>query len=373
MLHGIRILDLSRVLAAPLASMTLGDLGAHVLKVERPSIGDETRAWGPPFDERGEAAYYLAINRNKLGVALDLDTPADRALIEQLIAGADVVLDNYKRGTLERKGLAPERFLEQHPRLIWCTVTGFGPDSDRPGYDYVVQAESGWMSVTGPADGEPAKSGIALADVIAGKDTTIAILGALVARERATTPLPVAERRLFTSLLHSATAALVNVAQNVLVGGKEARRWGNGHANLVPYQLFRAADRYLVLAVGNDGQWAGCCRALGLDALAADPTVATNTGRLAHRDRVVAAIAERLAQRPAAEWIAALDAAGVPCGVVKGVTEALGAVDASPRTGVSPSVPGSVRLDPPMLDEDGPLIREHGWDAFERVTRRREP
>ncbi|MFN8666917.1 MAG: CoA transferase [Gemmatimonadaceae bacterium] len=370
MLQGIRILDLSRVLAAPLASMTLGDLGADVLKVERPSIGDETRAWGPPFDERGEAAYYLAINRNKLGIALDLDAPADRVLIERLIAGADVVLDNYKRGTLERKGLDPARFLAAHPRLIWCTVTGFGPHSDRPGYDYVVQAESGWMSVTGPVDGEPAKSGIALADVIAGKDTTIAILGALVARERATAPIPVAERWLFTSLLHSATAALVNVAQNVLVGGKEARRWGNGHANLVPYQLFRAADRYIVLAVGNDGQWSACCRALGLDDLGADPTVATNSGRLAHRERVVATIAERLAQRPAAMWIAELDAAGVPCGVVKGVTEALGAIDASARTGVAPSVPGSVRLDPPMLDEDGALIREHGWEAFARVTRR---
>ncbi|MCC6927728.1 MAG: CoA transferase [Gemmatimonadaceae bacterium] len=371
MLQGIRILDLSRVLAAPLASMTLGDLGADVLKVERPGIGDETRAWGPPFDERGEAAYYLAINRNKLGVALDLDAPADRAILERLIAGADVVLDNYKRGTLERKGFDPARFLSQHQRLIWCTVTGFGPHSDRPGYDFVVQAESGWMSITGPIDGQPAKSGIALADVLAGKDTTIAILGALVARERATSPIPIAERWLFTSLLHTATAALVNVAQNVLVGGKEARRWGNGHANLVPYQLFRAADRYLVIAVGNDGQWGGCCRALGLDALATDPALATNTGRLAHRERVVAAISERLAQRAAADWIAQLDAAGVPCGVVKGVTEALGAVSASARTGVEPSVPGSVRLDPPTLDEDGALIREHGWEAFARVARRR--
>lgn len=347
--------------------MTLGDLGADILKVERPGIGDETRAWGPPFDERGEAAYYLSINRNKLGVALDLDTPADRALIERLVAGADVVLDNYKRGTLERKDLAPERFLETFPRLIWCTVTGFGPDSDRPGYDYVVQAESGWMSITGPVDGEPTKSGIALADVTAGKDATIAVLGALVARERATAPLPVAERRLFVSLAHSATAALVNVAQNVLVGGQDARRWGNGHPNLVPYQLFKAADRYVVIAVGNDGQWKGCCRALGLDALGDDPSVATNSGRLANRERVVAALTDRMRERPAAEWIAALDAAGVPCGVVKGVREALDAVDASPKTGVAPSVPGSVRRRPPTLDQHGAAIREFGWEAFSRT------
>lgn len=344
--------------------MTLGDLGADILKVERPVIGDETRAWGPPFDERGEAAYYLSINRNKLGVALDLDAAADRALIERLVAGADVVLDNYKRGTLERKGLAPERFLEAFPQLIWCTVTGFGPDSDRPGYDYVVQAESGWMAITGPVDGEPTKSGIALADVTAGKDATIAILGALVARERAASPLPVAERRLFVSLAHSATAALVNVAQNVLVGGKDARRWGNGHPNLVPYQLFKAADRYVVIAVGNDGQWKGCCRALGLDALGDDPSVATNSGRLANRERVVATLTDRMRQRTAAEWIAELDAAGVPCGVVKGVREALDAVDASPQTGVSPSVPGTVRRRPPMLDQHGAAVREFGWDAF---------
>ena len=368
MLQGIRILDLSRVLAGPLASMNLGDLGADVLKIERPVIGDETRAWGPPFDERGEAAYYLSINRNKLGAALDLDLPADRALIERLVAGADVVLDNYKRGTLERKGLAPERFLQEHRALIWCTVTGFGPEADRPGYDYVVQAESGWMSITGPQEGEPTKSGIALADVTAGKDATIAILGALVARERAPAPLPVAQRRLFVSLLHSATAALVNVAQNVLVSGREAGRWGNGHPNLVPYQLFRAADRYMVLAVGNDGQWKGCCRALGLDVLGDDRALATNTGRLAERDRVVAAIAERLVARPASEWIAALDAAGVPCGVVKGVQEALAAVDASAATGVAPVIPGcSVRRRPPTLDQHGALVRELGWEAFARV------
>lgn len=367
MLQGIRILDLSRVLAAPIAAMTLGDLGADVIKVERPEVGDETRAWGPPFDERGEAAYYLAINRNKLGIALALDAPGDRDLLESLIRGADVVIDNYRRGTLERRGLAPERFLSEVPSLIWCTVTGFGADSDRPGYDYVVQAESGWMAITGERDGEPMKTGVALADVTAGKDATIAVLGALVARSRASTPLPAETRRLFVSLWHSATAALVNAAQNVLVSGHDAGRWGNAHPNLVPYQLFRAADRHVVVAVGNDAQWQACCRALGLPELADDVALATNSGRLANRAQVVTAIAARVAERPAADWLSALERGGVPCGVVKGVAEALAGREASPLTGIAPAVPGTVRLPPPMLDEHGALVRERGWGAFGRV------
>ncbi|GMV11040.1 MAG: CoA transferase [Gemmatimonadota bacterium] len=367
MLQGIRILDLSRVLAAPLATMTLADLGAEVIKVERPEIGDETRAWGPPFDSRGEAAYYLAVNRNKLGVALDLNVPGDRDVLESLIRGADVVVDNYRRGTLERKGLVPERFLAEVPSLIWCTVTGFGPGSDRPGYDYVVQAESGWMAITGEPEGEPMKTGVALADVTAGKDATIAILGALVARARATVALPVEQRRLFVSLWHSATAALVNVAQNVLVSGRDAGRWGNAHPNLVPYQLFRAADRHMVIAVGNDGQWQACCRALGLESLADDATLATNSGRLANREKVVSAIARRVGEGPAAKWLAVLEQGGVPCGVVKGVADALSGREASALTGVSPAVPGTVRLPPPRLDEHGALVREHGWGAFARA------
>lgn len=364
MLQGIRVLDLSRVLAGPLASMSLGDLGADVLKVERPLSGDETRAWGPPFDARGEAAYYLSINRNKLGVALDLDDDDDRALIDRLIKGADVVLDNYRRGTLERRGLDPDEYLASIPSLIWCTVTGFGSESDRPGYDFVVQAESGWMSITGPRDGEPMKSGVALADVIAGKDATIAILGALVARSRGGAPLPASDRRLFVSLFHSAVASLVNVAQNVLVSGEPAGRWGNAHPNLVPYQLFRAADRHLVVAVGNDAQWIGCCRALGLSMLAADPELVTNAGRLAKRERVVEALSARLVERPANEWMIALREAGVPCGVVQGVQEGLATVNASPLTGVHPAIPGAVRLPPPTLGEHSALVRAHGWDAF---------
>ena len=359
MLSGIRVLDLTRVLAGPLCTMTLGDLGADVIKVERPDGGDETRGWGPPFDERGESAYYLSVNRNKLGVALSLDDPADRSLVERLVAGADVVVDNFKRGTLERRGLDPERLLAARPELVWCTITGFGPDSDRPGYDFVVQAERGWMAITGEPDGAPMKVGVALADVLAGKDAAIAILGALVRRSGTGRG-----GRLFVSLAASATAALVNVAQNALVSRHEARRWGNAHPNLVPYQLFDSADRPLVIAVGSDAQWAACARALALDAMADDARLRTNAGRLAHRDEVVTALAARLRTRPAADWLERLDRAGVPCGIVKGVLEALAEAGTSPLTGVAPSVPGTVRRPPPRLDEHGALVRAKGWAAF---------
>lgn len=344
--------------------MLLGDMGADVIKVERPGKGDESRGWGPPFATDGQSAYFLSVNRNKLGVALDLDLDADRAVFLSLVAQADVVLENFRGGTLERRGIVPQTLLERHPRLIWCTISGFGPDSDRPGYDFVVQAESGWMSVTGPEDGEPTKAGIALADVIAGKDAAIAVLGALHARAQRGASLSLSERRIHVSLLRSATAALVNVAQNTLVSGNEARRWGNGHPNLVPYQLFHAADRPVVIAVGNDGQWVSACRALSLDALADDPRLATNAGRLAHRAEVVSAIENRVGERDAAAWLEILHGAGVPCGLVKGVRESLQEADASALTGISPPVPGAVRLPPPQLDEHGDVVRRLGWGAF---------
>jgi crotonobetainyl-CoA:carnitine CoA-transferase CaiB-like acyl-CoA transferase len=376
-LTGVRILDLSRVLAGPLASMILGDLGADILKIERPGAGDDTRGWGPPFDDRGESAYYLSVNRNKLSVAADLGEPADRALLERLIAEADVVLENFRPGTLEKHGLGPAAILARHPKLIWCTISGFGLDSPRPGYDFVVQAESGWMAITGEADGAPMKVGVALADVLAGKDAAIAILGAIAgaglrasrasassARAQSAQETPASERHLSVSLLHSATAALVNVAQNALVTGREAQRWGNAHPNLVPYQCFDAADRPIVIAVGNDAQWLACARALGLNELLKDQSLLTNAGRLGARERVVSAIAARVRGADAATWMRALESAGVPCGVVKPVLEALQAVHGSSLTGVQPQSPGTVRRPPPRLDEHGTLVRAEGWGAF---------
>ena len=359
-LKGVKVLDLSRVLAGPLCAMMLGDLGADVIKVERPGAGDETRGWGPPFDERGESAYFLSINRNKLGVTADLTTAEGRELVRRLITGADVVVDNYRRGALASFGLDPDLVRDEHPGLIWLTISGFGETSDRAGYDVVVQAEQGWMAITGPVEGPPSKVGVALVDVVAGKDAAIAILAALVGR--ATSGVGA---RLHVSLADSATAALVNVAQNTLVSGRDAARWGNAHPNLVPYQLFEAADRPMIIAVGNDGQWRALALALGLEQLASAESVATNAGRLANRERVVSAVAERLRSRPASEWSSLLDAAGVPCGVVRTVLEALGSAAASPLTGVAPAVPpGRVRRPPPRLDEHGDQVRALGWAAF---------
>ncbi|MBA2686451.1 MAG: CoA transferase [Gemmatimonadaceae bacterium] len=362
MLKSVNVLDLSRVLAGPLATMLLGDLGANVVKVERPGSGDDTRGWGPPFDAAGESAYYLSVNRNKKSLAADLGDPSDRELIRSLIASADVVVDNFKRGMLAKNGFDLAALLAEHPQLVWCTITGFGPESDRAGYDFVVQAEQGWMAITGDENGAPMKVGVALADVVAGKDACIAILAALVARGRTGRG-----RHVTVSLAASASAALVNVAQNALVSGEEPRRWGNGHPNLVPYQLFEASDRALVIAVGNDAQWGACARALGLHTLGADPRLLTNAGRIAERGRVIATMTARIAERSAATWIAALDRAGVPCGVVRTVLESLRDIDASAATGVSPSVPGTVRMPPPKLDEHGMEIRAHGWNAFAPV------
>ena len=360
MLNNVKVLDLTRVLAGPLCTMTLGDLGADIIKVERPGVGDDTRGWGPPFDERGESAYYLSINRNKKSIALDLDNEGDQRVITELAAKADVVVDNFRPGTLERRNLDPLDLLERNPRLIWCTITGFGESNPRAGYDLVVQAESGWMSITGEPDGDPMKIGVALADIISGKDATIAILAALAARES----LSDKERRIHISLNASATSALINVAQNALITGRDAQRWGNQHPNLVPYQLFHAADRPMIVAVGNDSQWKACVRALELSDLVSDESLATNAGRLARRDHVVSAIGARLREGNAAEWIGLLDRAGVPCGIVKTVLEALKEVSASPLTGIAPSVPGSIRLPPPRLDEHGDEIRRLGWGVF---------
>jgi crotonobetainyl-CoA:carnitine CoA-transferase CaiB-like acyl-CoA transferase len=252
--------------------------------------------------------------------------------------------------------------IAENARLIWCTVSGFGAESDRPGYDFVVQAESGWMSITGEPLGSPMKVGVALADVIAAKDAAMAIVAALFSRERGM--LKTGDRHIVISLIHSATAALVNVAQNTLVSGSDARRWGNAHANLCPYELFDTADRPFVIAVGTDAQWRACMDVLGLGGLGNDPDLATNPGRLANRTRIVTEIARVLRGSPATVWNERFQRAGVPCGVVKSVSDAVREANGSPRTAIPPLPPASIRREPPLLDEHGPLIRLHGWNAF---------
>jgi crotonobetainyl-CoA:carnitine CoA-transferase CaiB-like acyl-CoA transferase len=361
-LKGLRVLDLSRVLAGPLATMQLGDLGADVIKVERTGAGDETRGYGPPFDQRGEAAYFLAINRNKLGMTADFDSAADVAFIRELAATADVVVDNFMHGALTKRGLDADAILKEHPRLIWCTIGGFAKEPGRPGYDYVAQAESGWMSITGEPDSDPMKVGVALADILTGKETVAAILAA-VAGVRGGVPV---ERRIRVHLFESAVGALINVAQGALVSGNAPRRWGNAHSNLVPYQLFHSSDKPIVIAVGNDAQFASFARLLGVAALG-ESRFATNAGRVTHRDDIVALITARIAQRRAEEWLTDFRAAGVPAGLVNTVPEVLAKLDASPVTGIPPQAPASVRRPPPLLGEHDELVRTHGWAAFQRM------
>jgi crotonobetainyl-CoA:carnitine CoA-transferase CaiB-like acyl-CoA transferase len=373
-LSGVRVLDLSRVLAGPLCSMMLGDLGASVIKVERPGVGDDTRGWGPPFAADGQSAYFRSANRNKLSIAADFADPADRALLLQLIAEADVVLENFLPGALSRSGIDADALLTQYSQLVWCTISGFGPGSRRPGYDFVVQAESGWMAITGEPAGDPMKVGMAMVDVTTGKDAAIGILAALTARERAAGQgLSAAQRRVHVTLQSSAVAALVNVAQNTLVSGTDATRWGNAHANLVPYQLFKAADRPFVLAVGSDPQWQAAMHAVALSELADDPELATNAGRLANRQRVVDALATHFASGDAAHWMKRLDSAGVPCGVVRSVPEAVAqtlheqdfSVTEAAHVGLPPLWNGTVRLAPPQCGEHSVTVREKLWSSFE--------
>jgi crotonobetainyl-CoA:carnitine CoA-transferase CaiB-like acyl-CoA transferase len=317
------VLDLSRVLAGPLCTMMLGDLGADVVKVERPGSGDETRQWGPPWVEGPagrESAYYLCANRNKRSVTADLGDPAGQALVRELAEGADVLVENFAPGTLERWGLDYETLAATNPRLVFCSITGYGadgPDAGRPGYDFAVQARAGWMAITGEPEGEPMKVGVALVDVLTGQNAAIAILAALHERERSGRG-----QRVEVTLMDSALAGLVNVGQAALIGGP-TRRYGNAHATIVPYQSFAAADRPLVVAVGNDAQWRRLCDVIGAGELAEDPRFASNPRRVENRDALVPLLAERFRSRAAAEWIALLEAAAVPCSLVQSPAEAL--------------------------------------------------
>ncbi len=356
-LQGIKVLDLSRILAGPLCTMLLGDLGANVIKIERPDRGDDTRGWGPPFDQRGESAYFLSCNRNKRSLTADLADPGDLRLVSELASAADVVVDNFLTGALGRLGLDADQILARNTQLIWCTIGGFPGQPMRPGYDFVVQAESGWMSVTGEPEGQPLRTAVALIDVLTGKDAAIAILAALVGRERRSA----VERRLTVTLAGTAVAALANVAQNALVSGQEAARWGNAHANLVPYQLFDTADRPIVIAVGSDTQWAAFAAMLNDPALSGDERLSTNAGRVVNRDSCVRAVQVALRTAGASEWTARCQRVGVPIGEVRTVLEALARVDASPLTGVPSSVGGAVHRPPPLLGEHSAEIRARGW------------
>jgi crotonobetainyl-CoA:carnitine CoA-transferase CaiB-like acyl-CoA transferase len=323
-LRGVRVVDLSRVLAGPYCTMVLADLGADVVKVERPEGGDETRSWGPPF-AGGEAAYYLSVNRGKRSCAIDLSQPEGRELALELCAGADAVIENFKVGGADKLGVGYEAVRERNPNVVYCSITGFGSQRrppGRPGYDFVAQAESGLMSITGAAEGPPFKVGVAVVDVLTGLHAAAAVLAGLHSGEGARIEVP---------LLDSGLAGLVNVAQNTLVTGAEPVRYGNAHPNIVPYETFETASGQLAIAAANDGLFSALCAALGLDDLAADERFATNAGRVENRGELIPLLQERLRERPAEDWLEVLDAAGVPVGKVRTVPEALAAAAAAGR------------------------------------------
>lgn len=309
----LRILDFSRVLAGPFATMVLGDLGATVIKVERPGVGDETRSWGPPHDAHGQATYFQSVNRNKSSVAIDLSTDEGRNRARALAADADVVVENFRPGVMDGLGLGYAALSAEQPALIYCSITGFGDGEGArlPGYDLLVQALGGLMSITGEATGEPQKVGVALVDVITGLFASVGILAAVRHRD-ATGEGQRVRVDLFSSLL----AALVNQGSAYTVAGVVPRRMGNAHPSIAPYELYPTGDGDLVLAVGNDRQFAALCSVLGAPELAADPRFADNPSRVAHRDALKAELVARLDARPAGDWATALTDARVPAGVV---------------------------------------------------------
>src|SRR5207237_1721658 len=321
-LTGIRVLDLTRVLAGPWATQNLADLGAEVIKIERPGSGDDTRRWGPPFlkDREGrdtaDAAYFLACNRGKKSMTLDIASAEGRAIARALAAKSDVLVENFKVGDLARYGLDHASLSRDNPRLVYCSITRFGQDgpySDRPGYDFMVQGLGGLMSVTGERDdlpgGGPQKVGVAVADLFTGMYATSAILAALLERGRSGSG-----QAIDMALLDVQVAMLANLSSAYFASGDVPRRMGNAHQAIVPYHVLRPADEVLVIAVGNDTQFAKLCEVLGTPQWARDPRFATNPGRVRHRDLMVAMIGERLATRRVRDWLAALEPAGVPCG-----------------------------------------------------------
>ncbi|HUG14209.1 MAG TPA: CoA transferase [Thermomicrobiales bacterium] len=317
-LDGVRVLDLSRVLAGPYCTMMLGDLGADVLKIEQPGRGDDTRAWGPPWVGT-ESAYYVSVNRNKRSMTLDLKLPAAQQIIRELAAQSDIVVENFRRGSLERMHIGHEQLSEPNPRLIWSTISGYGsdgPDADRPGYDFVTQGESGIMAITGEPDGEPMKVGVAIVDITTSLFTTIAILGALRSRDATGRG-----QRVDTNLLSSAVAWLANVGQSHLVSGQPARRYRNAHASIVPYQAFRARDQHFTVAVGNDRQFSALCHAIGRPDIAHDPRFVANPLRVENRDALVALLHEVFETREARHWLDACQAAGVPSGPINSIEQ----------------------------------------------------
>jgi formyl-CoA transferase len=370
-LAGIRVLDLSRVLAGPWCTQLLADMGAEVIKVERPGAGDDTRHWGPPWHEHGDekvAAYFLAANRGKKSAAIDFSRPEGAALVRRLSEASDVLVENFKVGGLAKFGLDAETLRAANPRLIYASITGFGqdgPSADRAGYDYIIQGMGGMMSVTGLPDGVPGggpmRAGVAIVDLFTGLYASNAILAALHRRETAGEGAVID-----LSLFETQLAVLANQASNALVSGQDPPRQGNTHPNIVPYQPFEAADQPLIIAIGNDRQFARLAAMCGHPEWASDERFATNGARVANRGEIVRLVSECIAQKPAAEWFEKLDAAGIPAGPINRVGQALEDVQAQHRAmvrtiGGVPLVGSPVRIDGERCDSElpPPALGEH--------------
>jgi formyl-CoA transferase len=372
-LDGVRVADFSRVLAGPYATMVLGDLGADVVKVERPGAGDETRGWGPPF-AGGESAYYLAVNRNKRSVALDLSDDAHREAARRLIASSHIVVENFRPGTMERLGLGYEEASALNNKIVYCSISGFGTagaSAERPGYDFVIQGEGGIMSITGEPDGPPEKVGVAVADVNAGLFAVIAILSALRAADASGEG-----QHVQVSLFDTQVAWLANQASSWLAGGIEPRRLGNAHPTIVPYQVFEASDGPFVLAVANESLWRRFCAAIGREDLRADRRFATNALRVGNRDALVRELAAVFGRRTRREWIDAFTAASIPAGAINTIPEVFATAAGASRVETVthptigdlklvrspldlPATPVATRRPPPLLGEHtGEVLRE---------------
>ncbi|HEY1608334.1 MAG TPA: CaiB/BaiF CoA-transferase family protein [Paraburkholderia sp.] len=378
-LSHIRVLDLTRVLAGPWCAQTLADFGADVIKIERPGAGDDTRHWGPPYlktpdgEDTREAAYYLAANRNKRSVSVDIATEEGQRIVRALAAQSDVVLENYKAGQLKKYGLDYASLREVKPDLVYCSVTGFGqtgPYASRAGYDFIVQGIGGFMSITGERDGQPGggpqKAGVAIADLMTGMYTTVAVLTALTHRDRTGVG-----QYIDMALLDVQVAMLANMNSNYLASGAPPARWGNAHPNIVPYQTFQTSDGWIIVAVGNDGQFRKFVEAGGRPELAADARFATNPERVRHRDTLVPILADMVKTLTKAQWIGALEGAGVPCGPINDLAEVFANEQVIAR-GMQVDLPhpsgGTVKLvrnpvrmteTPPRVESHPPMLGEH--------------
>jgi len=328
-LSHIRVLDLSRVLAGPWCAQNLADLGAEVIKVERPKSGDDTRHWGPPFakdpsgNDTTESAYYISINRNKKSITLDISTPDGQEIVRGLVAQSDVVIENYKVGQLAKYGLDYESLLKIKPNLIYCSITGFGqtgPYQHRAGYDFILQGMGGFMSITGEADhlpgGGPQKAGVAIVDLFTGMYASSAILAAVIHRDRSGEG-----QYIDMALLDTQVAMLANISSNYLCSGVSPHRWGNAHPNVVPYQTFQTSDSWIIVAVGNDGQFRHFVQVGGREHLADDPRFANNPARIENRAALIPLLAEMVKEKTKAQWISLLESAGVPCGPINNLQE----------------------------------------------------